>query len=50
MGFAREVGDRVLFMDDGIIVEKGRLRKSSLMHRMRGQSLFEQDPLIVLIN
>ncbi|KKH39515.1 amino acid ABC transporter ATP-binding protein [Methanosarcina mazei] len=23
MGFAREVGDRVLFMDDGIIVEKG---------------------------
>ena len=24
MGFAREVGDRVLFMDDGIIVEKGK--------------------------
>jgi polar amino acid transport system ATP-binding protein len=23
MGFAREVGNRVLFMDDGIIVEKG---------------------------
>lgn len=23
MGFAREVGDRVLFMDDGVIVEKG---------------------------
>jgi polar amino acid transport system ATP-binding protein len=23
MGFAREVGDRVLFMDDGFIVEKG---------------------------
>jgi len=22
MGFAREVGDRVLFMDDGIIVEQ----------------------------
>ncbi|MDK2891998.1 amino acid ABC transporter ATP-binding protein [Methanohalophilus sp.] len=24
MGFAREVGDRVLFMDDGVIVEEGR--------------------------
>lgn len=23
MGFAREVGDRVLFMDDGMIVEEG---------------------------
>jgi ABC-type polar amino acid transport system ATPase subunit len=23
MGFAREVGDRVLFMDDGIILEEG---------------------------
>jgi polar amino acid transport system ATP-binding protein len=23
MGFAREVGDRVLFMDDGVIVEEG---------------------------
>lgn len=24
MGFAREVGDRVLFMDDGVVVEEGR--------------------------
>ncbi|WP_100011278.1 amino acid ABC transporter ATP-binding protein [Lentibacillus sediminis] len=24
MGFAREVGDRVLFMDDGVIVEEGK--------------------------
>ncbi len=23
MGFAREVGDRVLFMDDGVVVEQG---------------------------
>ena len=23
MGFAREVGDRVVFMDDGVIVEEG---------------------------
>ena len=23
MGFAREVGDRVIFMDDGVIVEEG---------------------------
>jgi ABC-type histidine transport system ATPase subunit len=25
MGFAREVGDRVLFMDDGRIVEEGNI-------------------------
>jgi polar amino acid transport system ATP-binding protein len=24
MGFAREVGDRVIFMDDGVIVEEGK--------------------------
>jgi len=23
MGFAREVGDRVLFMDEGLVVEEG---------------------------
>jgi len=23
MGFAREVGDKVVFMDDGVIVEQG---------------------------
>ena len=23
MGFARDVGDRVVFMDDGVIVEQG---------------------------
>jgi ABC-type polar amino acid transport system ATPase subunit len=23
MGFAREVGDRVLFMDEGVILEQG---------------------------
>jgi polar amino acid transport system ATP-binding protein len=23
MGFAREVGDRVLFMDDGLVLEQG---------------------------
>jgi len=23
MGFAREVGDRVIFMEDGVIVEEG---------------------------
>ena len=27
MGFAREVGDRVLFMDEGRIVEEGRARE-----------------------
>ncbi|HZD03653.1 MAG TPA: amino acid ABC transporter ATP-binding protein, partial [Longimicrobiales bacterium] len=24
MGFAREVGDRIVFMDDGVVVEQGR--------------------------
>jgi len=27
MGFAREVGDQLLFMDDGVIVESGRPRE-----------------------
>jgi polar amino acid transport system ATP-binding protein len=27
MGFAREVGDRVIFMDEGRIVEEGRARE-----------------------
>ena len=27
MGFAREVGDRILFMDEGRIVEEGRARE-----------------------
>lgn len=27
MGFAREVGDRVVFMDGGVIVEKGTPEK-----------------------
>jgi ABC-type polar amino acid transport system ATPase subunit len=24
LGFAREVGDRIIFMDDGVIVEQGK--------------------------
>ncbi|GAA3314011.1 hypothetical protein GCM10020219_027260 [Nonomuraea dietziae] len=27
MGFAREVGDSLVFMDDGIVVEKGSPRE-----------------------
>jgi polar amino acid transport system ATP-binding protein len=27
MGFAREVGDRLVFMDDGVIVEEGDPRE-----------------------
>jgi polar amino acid transport system ATP-binding protein len=27
MGFAREVGDKLVFMDDGVIVEEGRPRE-----------------------
>ena len=29
MGFAREVGDRVIFMDGGVIVEEGARNRSS---------------------
>ena len=29
MGFARDAADRVIFMDDGLIVEQGRRRRSS---------------------
>jgi polar amino acid transport system ATP-binding protein len=27
MGFAREVGDRLMFMDEGVIVEEGPARE-----------------------
>ena len=27
MGFAKEVGDRILFMDDGLVVEEGTPEK-----------------------
>lgn len=40
MGFAREVGDRVLFIDDGVIVEKGTPKEVFLMLRMKGRNLF----------
>ena len=37
IGFAREVGDRVVFMDGGVIVESGIPRRFSLILKMRGQ-------------
>jgi ABC-type polar amino acid transport system ATPase subunit len=40
MGFAREVGSRVLFMDDGIIVEKGTPQEIYIMLKMREQNRF----------
>jgi polar amino acid transport system ATP-binding protein len=27
MGFAREVGDQLVFMDDGVVVERGHPRE-----------------------
>ena len=36
MGFARSVADRVVFMDQGEIVEEGRLRSSSPIRSRSG--------------
>ena len=41
MGFAREVGDRVLFMDEGLIVEEGTLKRSLIALSMKEQKLFK---------
>lgn len=38
MGFAHEVGDRVLFMDDGRILEQSTPTKYSCTQKMKGQS------------
>lgn len=40
MGFAREVADRVVFMDKGKIVEEGLLKKFSQIQNKRGQNSF----------
>ena len=40
MGFAREVGDRVLFMDGGLILEEGTPEEISEAHRIRGPGIF----------
>ena len=40
MGFAREVADRVLFMDQGIIMEQGSPDELSEILRTRGQRAF----------
>ncbi len=42
MGFAKEVGDRVLFMDQGVIMEEGLLLKYLMHRKIRGQSIFWQ--------
>ena len=39
MGFAKEVAHRVIFMDDGVIVEEGKPKKSLAIRRT-------QEPLI----
>lgn len=40
MGFAREVADRVLFMDGGIILEEGRPQDIFQILKMKGRSSF----------
>lgn len=45
MGFAREVGDRVLFLDEGLIVEEGTGRHLIFTQGGAHQSLFEQDSI-----
>ena len=38
MGFARELADRVCFLDAGVILERARRRRSSPRRRSRGRS------------
>ncbi|MCK5837807.1 MAG: amino acid ABC transporter ATP-binding protein, partial [Desulfobacula sp.] len=40
MGFAREVGDRVVFMEDGAIVEQGTPEKVFTQPKMERTQLF----------
>ena len=42
MNFARDVADRVIFMDDGKIVEKLHQRNSFQLHHMNEQNNFTQ--------
>lgn len=42
MGFAKEVGDRVLFMDQGVIMEEGTPAQILMHRKIRGQSIFWQ--------
>ena len=56
MGFAREVADRVLFMDDGVIVEDGtpdqvlgnprHERTKAFITRVRQEAVAEQEQLL----
>ena len=46
MGFAREVADRIIFMESGEIVEVGTPRSSSPTRRGSHQALPVADPLI----
>ncbi|MFK4998121.1 hypothetical protein ACI2OX_14440 [Bacillus sp. N9] len=41
MGFAREVGDRVIFMDNGYVVEENKPSEIFLIHNMNEQKLFK---------
>ena len=43
MSFARDVADRVIFMDGGYIIEQGDQRKSSNTRRKNGPDSFWQD-------
>lgn len=40
MAFARDVSDRLIFMDDGVIVEQGDPGRLSTIPRMNGPALF----------
>ena len=42
MGFAREVGTRLIFMDHGSILEEGLPRESSPTHHERTRSFLSQ--------
>ena len=40
MGFAREVADRVVFIDEGVITEEGAPKEFSPIQRMKDYSVF----------
>ena len=44
MAFAKEVSDRVIFMDKGVIAEEGTQRKSSIHQRRTYESLLTSCP------
>ena len=50
MGFARTVANRVIFMDDGQIIEQNEPKNSSTIHRVTDQAVPEPDSTTLIVN